>query len=81
MARGHTRYRIFVIDDDEAVAGMIGQMLRRMGYLSVVCTKPLDALTVFSRAPEVFDAVIVEEMIPDLGGGDPAGHATPSDKG
>ena len=68
MARGRTRYRIFVIDDDEAVASMIGQMLRRMGCYSVVCTEPLGALTLFSRAPERFDAVIVDEMMPDLKG-------------
>lgn len=62
-----TRHRIFVIDD-EAVASMIGEMLRRMGYFSVVCTKPLNALTLFSRAPGRFDAVIVDEMMPDLRG-------------
>jgi CheY-like chemotaxis protein len=65
---GRTRYRIFVVDDDEAVAGMIGEMLRRMGYSSVVCNKPLDALTLFSRAHERFDAVIVDEMMPALKG-------------
>lgn len=47
---------------------MIGEMLRRMGYFSVVCTKPLNALTLFSRAPGRFDAVIVDEMMPDLRG-------------
>ena len=47
---------------------MIGQMVRRMGYLSVACNKPLDALTLFSRASGRFDAVIVDEMMPDLRG-------------
>jgi DNA-binding NtrC family response regulator len=68
MARARARYRIFIVDDDEAVASMIGQMLRRMGYFSVACNKPLDALTLFSRAPQRFDAVIVDEMMPDLRG-------------
>lgn len=68
MVSARTRHRIFVIDDDEAVASMIGEMLRGMGYLSVVCTKPLNALTLFSRAPGRFDAVIVDEMMPDLRG-------------
>lgn len=68
MVSARTRHRIFVIDDDEAVASMIGEMLRRMGYFSVVCTKPLNALTLFSRAPGRFDAVIVDEMMPDLRG-------------
>ncbi len=47
---------------------MVGQMLRRMGHVSVVRTKPLDALALFSRAPERFDAVITDEMMPDLTG-------------
>jgi DNA-binding NtrC family response regulator len=68
VARARARYRIFVIDDDEAVASMIRQMVRRMGYFSVACNRPLDALILFSRAPESFDAVIVDEMMPDLRG-------------
>jgi CheY-like chemotaxis protein len=68
VVRGRTGYRILVIDDDEALASMIGQILRRMGYFAVVRTKPLDALTLFSRAPERFDAVIADEMMPDLRG-------------
>ena len=51
VARARTRQRIFVIDDDEAVASMIGEMLRGMNYFSVVCTEPLGALSLFSRAP------------------------------
>jgi len=60
--------RILVVDDDEIVSDMVGQMLRHLGYLSVVCRKPTDALTLFSRASERFSAVIVDEMMPDLRG-------------
>jgi DNA-binding NtrC family response regulator len=68
LKRGAAKYRILVVDDDETIAGMIKQMLHRMGCLSVACNKPLSALTLFSRAPERFDAVIVDEMMPDLRG-------------
>ena len=57
-----------IVDDNEVVSDMVRQMLRRMGYLSAVCNKPTDALTLFSRAPERFDAVIVDEIMPDLRG-------------
>ncbi|MEN6617347.1 MAG: response regulator [Syntrophorhabdus sp.] len=57
-----------VVDDDEIVAGMVGQMVRRMGYLSVVCRKPTTALILFSRASERFSAVIVDEIMPELRG-------------
>ncbi len=63
-----TRYRIFVVDDDETLADMTGQMLRLMGYSTMVCSKPLDALALFSETPERFDAVILDEMMPGLTG-------------
>jgi len=68
MVRRRARYRILVVDDDEVVSSMVGEMLRRMGYLSVVCNKPTDAFMLFSRAPERFDAVIVDEIMPGLRG-------------
>jgi DNA-binding NtrC family response regulator len=68
VATKRIRYRILVIDDDKVISTMVGQMLRRMGYSSVVCNKPMTALTLFSRVPERFDAVIVDEIMPDLRG-------------
>jgi two-component system cell cycle sensor histidine kinase/response regulator CckA len=47
---------------------MIKQMLGRMGFGAVACTRPLTALEFFSRAPGRFHAVIVDEMMPDLRG-------------
>ncbi len=47
---------------------MLGQMLRRMGYLSVVCTESVGALILFSDSSERFDAVILDEMMPDFRG-------------
>jgi CheY-like chemotaxis protein len=47
---------------------MLKEMLRRMGCLAVTCTHPLTALSLFSRAPGRFHAVIVDEMMPDLRG-------------
>ena len=68
MTRLRARRRILVVDDDEALADMVGQMLRRMGYLAVVCTKPLNALKLFTETPERFDAAIVDEIMPNLRG-------------
>lgn len=68
MVAKRTKYRILIIDDDKIVSIMVGQMIQRMGYSSVVCNKPTDALTLFSRVPERFDAVIMDEIMPDLRG-------------
>ena len=43
-------------------------MVRRMGYIAVVCDKPMDALALFSRVPERFDAAILDEIMPGLRG-------------
>jgi CheY-like chemotaxis protein len=68
MPRERRKHRILVIDDDEMIAGMTREMVRRLGYLAVACTRPLDAATFFGRAPERFDAVIVDEMMPEIRG-------------
>jgi DNA-binding NtrC family response regulator len=68
MTSRRVRHRILIVDDDEALAGMISEMVRRMGCSSVACSRPLNALKLFSRASERFDAVIVDEMMPDLRG-------------
>jgi DNA-binding NtrC family response regulator len=68
MSTKRTRYRILIIDDDKIVSIMVGQMMRRMGYSSVACTKPADALRLFMKVPERFDAVIMDEIMPDLRG-------------
>jgi DNA-binding NtrC family response regulator len=70
MTRAHAKGRILVIDDDELISKMVGEMLHRIGYLSVACTKPADALRLFSAASERFDAVIVDEIMPGFRGTD-----------
>ena len=47
---------------------MIGEMVRNMGHLAVVCDKPTDALRLFSKAPDRFDSVMLDEIMPDLRG-------------
>ena len=39
MAAKRIRYGILVIDDDRLISVMVGQMLHRVGYSSVVCTR------------------------------------------
>jgi DNA-binding NtrC family response regulator len=68
MTATRPQYRVMVIDDDETLARMIGQMLRRMGYLSVVCYGPTRALALFSRASHRFNAVVLDEIMPGLRG-------------
>ncbi len=62
------RNRVLVVDDNRVITEMLSEMLGHLGYLSVVCTDPRDALTLFTENPEGFDAVIVDEIMPALRG-------------
>jgi CheY-like chemotaxis protein len=53
---------------------MLGEMLRHLGYLSVICNDPRNALNLFARTPERFDAAIVDEIMPALRGTELAGQ-------
>jgi CheY-like chemotaxis protein len=53
---------------------MLGEMLRHFGYLSVIRNDPRDALTLFARTPERFDAAILDEIMPALRGTELAGQ-------
>jgi CheY-like chemotaxis protein len=62
------RNRVLVVDDNRVITDMFAEMLGHLGYLSVVCNDPRDALTLFTRNPERFDAVILDEIMPSLRG-------------
>ena len=68
MAKIRRGYRILVVEDSEEQARMLGEMLDRMGYPSVVCTRPVEALTLFAESSQEFDCVILDEMMPQLRG-------------
>jgi CheY-like chemotaxis protein len=57
-----------MVDDDGDVCFMLETALHRMGYLVAARTNPIDALALFSDAPERFDAVIIDQMMPELKG-------------
>jgi len=68
VEKGRWRYRVLVVDDNRVITDMLAEMLGHLRYLSVVCNDPRDALTLFTRNPERFDAVIVDEIMPELRG-------------
>jgi PAS domain S-box-containing protein len=66
--------RILLIDDDEILADAGRKMLERLGYEVTVQTSSTTALTLFGNNPERFDAVITDQMMPDLTGMELAGQ-------
>ncbi len=65
MAR---KTRILFVDDEEAVAEMIREMLERMGYQARAETDERKALAYCARHPKSFDLVILDHLMPHLRG-------------
>ena len=60
--------RIFLVDDEEALAEMEQLMLERLGYQVTVRTGSLEALEAFRAEPHSFDLVITDQTMPNMTG-------------
>ncbi len=60
--------RVLVVDDEPSIANMIGQILGRLGYNSVIRTSSVEALALFQSGPEHFDLVITDMTMPEMTG-------------
>jgi CheY-like chemotaxis protein len=57
--------------DDEAVILQVGeQMLKEMGYKVLVARSGKDAVETFTRHKDEIDLVILDMIMPDMGGGE-----------
>lgn len=59
---------ILVVDDEDAVADLLGQLLEAMGYRATVRTSSLDALALFRENPKAFDLVVLDQIMPSMTG-------------
>ena len=59
---------ILVVDDEEPMRAVIGMALDLQGFTHVDAKDGLHAMEIFERAPDRFDAVILDQMMPRLGG-------------
>lgn len=60
--------KVLLVDDEEQVVQVTGEILQSLGYEVVGRTSPKDALQLFARAPEEFDLVITDLTMPDITG-------------
>jgi DNA-binding response OmpR family regulator len=58
--------RVLMIDDDAALAGLVGEYLRPFGFEVTAVTRAAEGLQRVSAAP--FEAVLLDVMLPDLDG-------------
>ncbi|MEW6658967.1 MAG: PAS domain S-box protein [Thermodesulfobacteriota bacterium] len=60
--------RILLVDDEESLAHLGRQMLKRLGYEAVAMTNSLEALEAFRAQPHRFDLVITDQTMPHMTG-------------
>jgi signal transduction histidine kinase/FixJ family two-component response regulator len=63
--RGET---ILVVDDEESLVQLTEEVLAGLGYEPVGCVGATEALRVFRAAPQRFDAVVSDAIMPDMPG-------------
>jgi PAS domain S-box-containing protein len=60
--------RVMVVDDEESLLAVTCETLKRLGYEPSGFSSAAAALAEFERAPERYDAVLTDEVMPDFTG-------------
>ena len=61
-----TMKHLLVVDDEKALADMMGRMLEGEGFLVNVQYDSVNALEVFQSNPKIFDLVITDHVMPNM---------------
>ncbi len=67
VARGH-RERVMIVDDEDALLAVTAEVLKKLDYDPVAFADGGAALAAFHAAPQSFDAVVTDEIMPGLTG-------------
>jgi len=67
VARGHGE-RVMLVDDEDALLAVTVEVLKRLNYDPVAFPDGSAALAAFTAAPQGFDAVVTDEVMPGLTG-------------
>ena len=60
--------KILFVDDEESIAELGHQILKRLGYEVEATTSPFEALELFRSQPDRFDLVITDLTMPEMSG-------------
>ena len=60
--------RILLVDDEQAFLESQSEILRRLGYAVAPSRNAMAALRLFEEAPDEFDLVITDEIMPGMAG-------------
>lgn len=59
---------VLVVDDEEALASIMGEMLQSMGYTAHIVNSPAEALRLIKEQPQKFTLVLTDQTMPDMTG-------------
>ncbi len=65
---GHGTGHVLIVDDEPDIADMLSIGLRRFGYATTCVYDPIKALAQFKESPDIFNAVITDEVMPGMRG-------------
>ncbi len=60
--------RVLCVDDELAVANVVGRVLQRAGHTVTVVTSAPEALALFERTPSDFDLLVTDQTMPQMKG-------------
>ena len=60
--------KLLLVDDEEALVGMLEELLSSLGYSIVAARSSQEALEIFRENPEEFDMVITDQGMPKMKG-------------
>ncbi|HEY1875020.1 MAG TPA: ATP-binding protein [Steroidobacteraceae bacterium] len=59
---------VLVVDDEESLVRLTEEVLASLGYEPVGCVGAVEALRVFRAAPQRFDALLTDAIMPEMSG-------------
>lgn len=60
--------RILIVDDEESLSDLLGDMLGSIGYKCTSFSSSIEALVAFKQSPEDFDLIVSDQTMPKLTG-------------
>ena len=61
---------VLFVDDEEMIVEIAVELLNRLGYNAIVAESGREAVTVYAARKEDIDVVILDMIMPDMGGGE-----------
>jgi CheY-like chemotaxis protein len=59
---------ILLVDDETSILSMSGKLLKQLGYKVTAMNMPREALELFRKSPDAFDAVVTDQTMPKMTG-------------